>query len=107
MPVVIDRFIHSRKFWVFLSALVGLIFASYQNDGVFSANEIRDMVMLAIGYGASIALEDGLTAYNSDKTTVSTPGGSDVTVTAPSDTPIIIPPAPPHVPPVVSTTGLQ
>lgn len=89
MPVVLQRFIHSRKFWVFLTALVGLVSASYQNDGVFSAGEIETMVYLAIGYGASIALEDGLTARaeaNATTTTVSTPGTSDVQVTQSPDT---------------------
>lgn len=89
MPIVLQRFIHSRKFWVFITALVGLISASYQNDGVFTASEIETMVYLAIGYGASIALEDGLTARavaTATTTTVSTPGESNVTVTAPPET---------------------
>lgn len=86
MPVVLQRFIHSRKFWIFLTALVGLISAAYQNDGVFSASEIENMVYLAIGYGASIAIEDGLTAHNASKTTVTTPGGSDVHVTKSDET---------------------
>lgn len=53
------RTLQSRKFWAFAAALVGLVSASLQNDGVFSVEEIQAVVGLVIGYIFSVAYEDG------------------------------------------------
>lgn len=91
MPEKLKWTLQSKKFWAFVTGFVGLAFASYQNDGVITAGEIEKLVYLVIGYIASVALEDGLSNRNSTTTTVSTPGVSDVTVTAPNeDTAIVL-----------------
>lgn len=77
--------LQSRKFWAFVTAFVGLGFASYQNDGVITAAEIEKLVYLVIAYIASVALEDGLANHNAGKTTISTPAPNvDIST---SDTP--------------------
>lgn len=55
----LTRLLQSRKFWAFIAALVGLVSASLQNDGVFSAEEIQAIAGLVIGYILSVAYEDG------------------------------------------------
>lgn len=55
----LTRLLQSRKFWAFAAALVGLVSASLQNDGVFSAEEIQAISGLVIGYIFSVAYEDG------------------------------------------------
>lgn len=64
MPQVLVNFFRSRKFWAFLTGFVTVLFASYQ-DGILSYEELRNLTMLVIGYVASIALEDGMTNWNS------------------------------------------
>lgn len=84
MPEKLKWTLQSKKFWAFVTAFVGLAFASYQNDGVITAAEIEKLVYLTIGYIASVAIEDGLTNRNATTTTLTTP--SDNVTVSTSDT---------------------
>ena len=83
----------SRKFWMsILSMLVAVGVLS------FSDAEQAAMVSAIVGgigaiYTISVAIEDGMRAKaetTATTTTVSTPGESDVTVTAPTEQPTVI-----------------
>lgn len=58
MPEVLKKFVYSRKFWAFAAGLVAALSAAAQ-DGVFTADEIRNIVLLVAAYVASVAWEDG------------------------------------------------
>lgn len=79
----------SRKFWMsILSMAVSIGVLS------FSDAEQAELVSMIVGglgavYTIAVAIEDGMSKQaeaNAQKTTVSTPGESDVTVIAPNDT---------------------
>lgn len=64
MPVSVKKFIQSRKFWAFVTTFITGIFAAL-HDNVISQGEMQTLVLLAVGYIASVALEDGMTNHNS------------------------------------------
>lgn len=103
MPEKLKWTLQSKKFWAFITAFVGLGFASYQNDGVITAGEIEKLVYLVIGYIASVAVEDGLSNRNATTTTVTTPS-ENVTVST-SDTGTAV--SEPHPLPVIERSGLR
>lgn len=61
-----QKFIYSRKFWVFVTAFVTLFFSCYE-DGSIQVEEVKQLVLLTIGYLGSVALEDGLSNLNPPK----------------------------------------
>ncbi len=67
MPDKLKYTLQSKKFWAFITAFVGLAFASYQNDGVITVAEIEKLVYLVIGYIGSVAIEDGLSNMNASQ----------------------------------------
>lgn len=74
----------SRKFWMSILSMAVAVGALSYSDA-----QQAEMVSLIVGglgavYTISVAIEDGMSKQGST-TTVSTPGESDVTVTAPSD----------------------
>lgn len=86
MPEVLKKFVNSRKFWAFVMGLVTLLSAAFE-DGVFSADEVKAISALIIGYIVSVAWEDGKFAEALAKptTTIETPA-TNVAVTT-SDAP--------------------
>lgn len=87
MPDKLKWTLQSKKFWAFVTAFVGLGFASYQNDGVITVGEIETLVYLVIGYIASVALEDGLSNRNATTTTLTTPSDNVTVSTSETATP--------------------
>lgn len=95
----------SRKFWAFVGGILSLYLATSQMHPFPIDTFVQGLVALVLGYIGTVAWEDSAAkkaeatvqaanvtaAATQATTTVSTPGGSDVTVTAPSDsTPIIV-----------------
>lgn len=56
---LLSSFFFSRKFWIFVGALVTFLNAATA-DGVWSAEETKQLVLLFATYIASIAFEDGV-----------------------------------------------
>lgn len=56
---LIKSFLNSRKFWIFMTGLITILGAAYQ-DGVISSDEITKLGLYFTGYMASIAFEDGM-----------------------------------------------
>lgn len=78
----------SKKVWAFIIGVVTLSAAAFQVEPFPYADFTTKLVALIIGFMGSNAVEDGMkarAASNATTTTVSTPGGSDVTVVAPPD----------------------
>lgn len=104
MDAFLERFwwLKSKKVWAFIIGFVTIAAAAFQVEPF----PYEDFTMKVLGLVAAFiggnALEDGMKANAQAKaqtTTVSTPGESDVTVTAPADT---------HpAQPVIHHTGLR
>lgn len=79
-----------KKNWAFVIGLVGITAAAFQADYFPYVDYTTKLVALVVGFQAANALEDGMkarAAANATTTTVSAPGGSDVTVLAPPESP--------------------
>lgn len=86
----------SRKFWMAAIGLV-LILVTAWNQDPYPADAVVTAIMGVVGaFIAATAWEDTARAKAAAPpvTTVSTPGGSDVTVIAPSDANAPVPPQP-------------
>lgn len=82
-----SKVLQSRKFWSAVVGLIAILYMSLVNGAELDPDTVVTAIMGIVGaYMGSVALEDGLTAQNANKTTVTTPGGSDVTVIAPPET---------------------
>lgn len=88
MPPVLQ----SRKLWAAIVGLVIILVNSWINHATVDQNTVTNAVMgIIAAYCAAVAWEDGklheaeAVMATAPTTTVSTPGGSDVTVTAPPD----------------------
>lgn len=92
----------SRKFWMALIGLILVLVTAWNQDPYPTDAVVTAIMGVVAAYIGSVALEDGMSKQAEAKattTTVSTPGESDVTVTAPADaTP---------AQPVIHTTGLR
>ena len=78
--------LQSRKFWSAVVGLAAILYMSLVNGAELDPDTVVTAIMGIVGaYMGSVALEDGLTNRDANKTTVSTPGGSDVTVTKSDD----------------------
>ena len=106
MPPVLQ----SRKLWAAIVGLVIILVNSWINHASVDQDTVTTAVMgIVAAYCASVAWEDGklheaeAVMAATPITTVSTPGGSDVTVTAPPETPE---PFVPPTKPVVGNMGL-
>lgn len=98
MPPVLQ----SRKLWAAIVGLVFIVVNAYLNHSQIDPDTVTNAIMgIVAAYMAATAYEDGqkAKAEATPTTTVSTPGGSDVTVTAPPD---VTP-----TKPVVGTMGLE
>lgn len=92
MDEFLSRFwwLKSKKVWAFVIGVVGITGAAFQADVFPYADYTTKLVALIVGFQASNAVEDGMKAQAESKavtTTVSTPGASDVQVTAPETPP--------------------
>lgn len=103
MTAFLDKywFLKSRKFWVFIGAVISLYFATARVQPFPVETFIQGVVALALGYMGTVAWEDTAAkkaeatiaaanvtaAAQTATTTISTPGTSDVQVTAPPDAP--------------------
>lgn len=89
------HFLKSRKFWTFIGGVAGIFSAAAQVEPFPVTEVIVGIVTLATGYMTTTAWEDTARSkaeVNATVTTVSTPGASDVQVTAPPDTsPVTLP----------------
>lgn len=78
--------LQSRKMWATLIGIVMMIITAIVNKQPIDPDTLVNGIMILVSvYVGAVAVEDGLSKNNANKTTVSTPGGSDVTVIAPSD----------------------
>lgn len=76
----------SRKFWSAVVGLAAILYMSIVNGSELDPDTVVTAIMGIVGaYMGSVALEDGLTGRDANKTTISTPGTSDVQVIAPPD----------------------
>lgn len=76
--------LQSRKFWAAVVGLVAIFYTAWQSGGGVDPDTIVNAILgIVAAFIGATALEDGLSNQNANKTTVSTPGGSDVTVMAP------------------------
>lgn len=103
------HFLKSRKFWTMIGAVVTLLVTASNQDPYPIDTVIQGLVAIVLGYMGTVAWEDTASKKaigeiakaesDAQTTTVSTPGESDVTVTAPADaTP---------AQPVIHHTGLR
>jgi len=77
MPKVLQ----SRKLVAAIVGLVLMIVAAISNRQAIDPNTLVNAIMVVVSaYMGAVALEDGMTQRNANKTTVTTPGTSDVTV---------------------------
>jgi hypothetical protein len=89
--------LQSRKFWSAVIGLVAIFYTAWQSGGTVDPDTLVNAILgIVAAYMTATALEDGLTNRNSTTTTVSTPGASDVTVIAPSET------TPPPAQPIIT-----
>lgn len=78
--------LQSRKFWAAMVGFAGIFYTAWQSGGGVDPDTLVNAILgIVAAFIGATALEDGLSSHNADKTTVSTPGASDVTVIAPSD----------------------
>lgn len=94
----------SRKFWMAVIGLIMVVVTAWGQDPYPTDSVVTAIMGVVAAYIGSVALEDGMSKQaeaNATKTTVTTPGASDVSVTTPSDA------NPPHKPPTVGLTGLH
>jgi len=81
--------LQSRKAMATLIGLILMVITAIATKTPIDPNTLLNGIMILVGiYVGSVAVEDGMSAKalaNAATTTVSTPGGSDVTVTAPSE----------------------
>lgn len=59
MQDLIFSFLHSRKFWIFMTGLITILGAAFQ-DGFVNSDELTKIGLYFTGYMASIAFEDGM-----------------------------------------------
>jgi hypothetical protein len=79
----------SRKFWMAVIGLILVLITAWSQEPYPTDAVVTAIMGVVAAYIGSVALEDGMSKQAEAKaqtTTVSTPGESDVTVTAPSDT---------------------
>lgn len=84
--------LQSRKFWSAVVGFVAIIIVSWRSGTALDPNTVVNAILgIVAAYMGATAWEDGK-RHEADAvmaaqptTTVSTPGGSDVTVTAPPD----------------------
>lgn len=94
----------SRKFWMALIGLILVLVTAWSQDPFPTDAVVTAIMGVVAAYMGSVALEDGMKAQSEAKattTTVTTPGESDVTVTAPSDT------GTPPAQPMIDHTGMR
>lgn len=80
----------SRKFWMAAIGLIMVVVTAWNQDPYPTDAVVTAIMGVVAAYIGSVALEDGMSKQAEAKaqtTTVSTPGESDVTVTAPPETP--------------------
>lgn len=80
----------SRKFWMALIGLILVLVTAWSQDPYPTDAVVTAIMGVVAAYIGSVALEDGMSKQAEVKaqtTTVSTPGTSDVAVTATADTP--------------------
>lgn len=80
----------SRKFWMAVIGLVLILVTAWNQDPYPTDSVVTAIMGVVAAFIGATAWEDSsrnTAASNATTTTVSTPGGSDVTVTAPSDEP--------------------
>lgn len=107
--------LQSRKFWSAVVGFAAIIYVAWHSGAALDPDTVVNAILgIVAAYMGSTALEDGMSNRNANKTTISTPGSSDVSVisgdSAPSAPDKPIPPATPHVPPTkppIGTTGMQ
>lgn len=78
----------SRKFWMSAIGLILILVTAWNQDPYPTDAVVTAIMGVVAAFVAATALEDGMSKQAESKattTTVSTPGESDVTVTAPSD----------------------
>lgn len=91
----------SRKFWMSAIGLALILITASQQDPYPTDAVVTAIMGVVAAFVGATALEDGMSKQAESKattTTVSTPGESDVTVTAPDTT---------TAPPFVGRTGLH
>lgn len=102
------RALQSRKLWAAIIGFASILWVSYQSGSALDPDTVINAILgIVAAYIAATAWEDGKQAEAAGRigaaettattTTVSTPGTSDVAVTATSES----------KPPTVTTTGLQ
>jgi hypothetical protein len=91
------RALQSRKLWAAIIGFVSILWVSYQSGNTLDPDTVINAILgIVAAYIAATAWEDGKVAEAAGRvsaaettastTTVSTPGGSDVTVTKSDDT---------------------
>ena len=92
--------LQSRKFWAAVVGFVTILWVAYQSGAALDPNTVVNAILgIVAAYIGATAWEDGKHTEAAGKlaaaettatqTTVTTPGESDVTVTAPIDKPVI------------------
>lgn len=92
----------SRKFWMSAIGLILILVTAWSQDPFPTDAVVTAIMGVVAAFVGATALEDGMSKQAESKattTTVSTPGESDVTVTAPSDTGTVRP--------FIGSTGLK
>lgn len=90
------RALQSRKLWAAIVGFISILWVSYQSGNTLDPDTVINAILgIVAAYIAATAWEDGKVAEAAGRvsaaetaastTTVSTPGGSDVTVMAPGD----------------------
>lgn len=96
------RVLQSRKFWAAIFGFISILWVSYQSGNTLDPDTVINAILgIVAAYIAATAWEDGKVAEAAGRvsaaettastTTVSTPGGSDVTVTKSDENPPVPP----------------
>ena len=90
------RALQSRKLWAAIIGFISILWVAYQSGSALDPDTVINAILgIVAAYIAATAWEDGkqaeavgrmVAAEAAPVTTVTTPGGSDVTVTAPDGT---------------------
>lgn len=94
--------LQSRKFWSAVVGFLAIVIVAWRSGAALDPNTVVNAILgIVAAYMGATAWEDGkrneaaAVIAAAPVTTVSTPGGSDVTVTAPTDAaPVIVRPQP-------------
>lgn len=91
--------LQSRKFWSAVVGLIAIVYVAWHSGTALDPDTVVNAILgIVAAYMGATALEDGMSARAANRTTVSTPGASDVTVTSGDST---------STQPVVPNIGLQ